>query len=440
MPGKHFKEVETKLGKDAIEEIMQSVRNNVIDKQKMLDMARVLGGRIGGSHEKRMEDGAENNEAEMRNIFSDMYGYEKCDWNEMTKKVILKQLIALYEKLSLRPLANKLRKFLIYENEVKELLGKEIYDHILNSLDTKRGIQLKDAQLFAYRLKSEIGEKFQKSTKEQNFQFDRQAIKEILSYWYETAEVEEHEGIADKIINIFHDDLGDKAMAKVLKKLKRKESPDNSDQASDKGKGETEDKKREWMEACKSGNMKALRDLIDEDKDRQKNAKFLNDRVTTSGTADSTPLAIAALNGQNETVRLLLKEGAKASHVSSWTPLEMAIIGGHYDTADIFLENGVDAKKELHRPMETYRRNATFRREEGLLAEQNYVDQGQVELNKLKKRSHHSDRDPKDETGAGPKTGRAAPSDHYSVMTILGILAFILIFFVELLAYCWVRV
>ena len=253
-----------------------------------------------------------------------------------------------------------------FDADVKALLGAKFYDKLLNAVDTAK-IKVKDAQMFAFMMKPEVGGTFQHARDEVNFHFDIGAFKKILSDSYRRANKEEREGLADRIIEILgHSDIGLNAVAVDLESAK---NPQTKVDEADKRK---EERKKAWVKACQEGDLVRVNELILEEESGHPGKRLLNEKVTVEGTADSTPMAIAALNGRTELVDLLVEHGADLSKVSSWTPMEMAIIGGHHDTAKRLKDHGVDPRKELYRGIEAYRRNAAYRMQEGLLV--NYMD------------------------------------------------------------------
>ena len=197
-----------------------------------------------------------------------------------------------------------------YDQDVKRLLGAKVYDKILNVVETAK-VSVKDAQIFAFHLKPEVGGAFRHARDERNFVFDARAFKKILSDWYRLAEVEERLSLSDKIVEIFrHPDVGLNAVAVELEELVEEEARRPKGRDTERAR---EEKKRAWLEACRDNKVDELKLLVKEDRPRPKAKKFLNLAVTTFGTADSTPLAIAALNGRSEIVQLLLEEGASPS-------------------------------------------------------------------------------------------------------------------------------
>ena len=78
--GKYDQEMRRILGEDVLECILDEVRSNKIDEQKMKDIAFGLDSWAGGSHEKRKKC----DDAEMRQILEDWW--ECGNLNEMTQK------------------------------------------------------------------------------------------------------------------------------------------------------------------------------------------------------------------------------------------------------------------------------------------------------------------------------------------------------------------
>jgi hypothetical protein len=119
MAGVYAQHVLDVIGELATKAIMKAVKCNTINQQKMLDFARALHPQIGGKHDKRMnEKNTSNDETEMKNIFSDMWEFDDDDddeetaWMDKNKNEILQQLIKIFKKISVRPLAKELEKFL----------------------------------------------------------------------------------------------------------------------------------------------------------------------------------------------------------------------------------------------------------------------------------------------------------------------------------------
>ena len=175
-----------------------------------------------------------------------------------------------------------------------------------------------------------------------------------------------------------------KAVATELEKVKppTPSTSDNSTRTKLTTEGKEELRKR-WETACKEGKTNEVKKLLKEDKKLPKHDQFLDSNVTKEGTANLTPLAVAALNGHTEIVKILLKNHANKSRVSSWTPLEMAITGRHKETADLLISKGSEPKTDLPRDSEYYRRNADYRKREGLLI--NYADEFENYIDGLKR-------------------------------------------------------
>ena len=85
--------------------------------------------------------------------------------------------------------------------------------------------------------------------------------------------------------------------------------------------------------------------------------------------------------------------------MSSWTPLEMAITGRHKGTAKALIDQGSNPKTDLPRDLENYRRNAEYRKREGLLV--NYADDLEEYFDELKRHSTA------EEAGPEPKKKKA---------------------------------
>ena len=150
--------------------------------------------------------------------------------------------------------------------------------------------------------------------------------------------------------------------------------------------------RKRWETACITGNREEVEKLLQEDKILPKDEKYLNSNVTEAGTANLTPLAVAALNGHTEIVTFLIQEGASMSKVSSWTPLEMAITGRHKETAKALIEKGSNPETDLPRDLDYYTENAVHRKSQGLL--KNHADEFQHYFDGLKKHPKVEDTEP----------------------------------------------
>jgi len=76
---------------------------------------------------------------------------------------------------------------------------------------------------------------------------------------------------------------------------------------------------------------------------------LLNKGIDVNGYNSFTPLKLAAFQGKNEIVMLLIEHGADINKVSTsgYSPLSMAVRSSHYSTVKILMENGYKYKKSL---------------------------------------------------------------------------------------------
>jgi len=236
--------------------------------------------------------------------------------------------------------------------------------------------------LFAYNLNPSVGGSFKNKRDKSSFHYNGQEFMLILGEYVGKSDKAEHKSLPDKVIELLrHDDLRLNALAS---ELEEKSSGVGTRPANKKKEKEQKKRRRRWATACKEGTKEDVSKLLTEDESLPKHERFLNSTVT-EGTANLTPLAVAALNGHTEIVKLLLFKGASMTRVSSWTPLEMAITGRHKDTADLLRKQGSNPKTDLPRDLDYYRRNAGYRKQEGLLV--NYGDEFEQYFDGLKKPS-----------------------------------------------------
>ena len=101
--GEYDDEVKKALTKGPYDAILEAVRYNHIDPQRMKDIAKLLHPSIRGSHKKRERCC----EAEMRRILSEWWNLELY---KLSKKEALEKLND--DTVNMRPLANKIQKFI----------------------------------------------------------------------------------------------------------------------------------------------------------------------------------------------------------------------------------------------------------------------------------------------------------------------------------------
>ena len=205
---------------------------------------------------------------------------------------------------------------------------------------------------------------------------------QILGEYLGKSDQAEHMSLPGRVIQLLRDD--DLELTALASELEEK-SPGVETRRATERKEEMQRRRKTWETACKEGKKEDVSELLEEDESLPKEERLLNSNVT-EGTAYLTPLAVAALNGHSETVKLLLSKGASMTRVSSWTPLEMAITGGHKDTADLLKSQGSNPETDLPRDLDYYRRNASYRKREGLLV--NYGDEFEQYFYGLKKHSN----------------------------------------------------
>ena len=246
-----------------------------------------------------------------------------------------------------------------WQTEVKEILGEKMYGKLKKAVDVGK-ITVGKAQLFAYLLDDIVGGSFKHSRVRQDFSFDGDTFMQILGEYFGKSERAEQEGLPDRIELLRSEDLELNAVALELEEVK---PPSTSSHVNTRGAKERKERTRKrWETACKEGKERDVGKLLEEDEELPSPERFLNSNVTEAGTAHLTPLAIAALNGHNEIVKILIQKGASVSRVSSWTPLKMATTGQHWDTSELLISKGSNPKYDLPRELEYYRRNADYRK------------------------------------------------------------------------------
>ena len=124
------------IGKEALDLILNAVRCDSINRQKMLDISGDFGREVRGRHTKRMaRQGTINDDAEMMNIFSDWWELgdtkigpicvdlksEEETFN--MRRSVLTRLVTLLEssRISQKPLARDIRKVF---NALNDTVGK----------------------------------------------------------------------------------------------------------------------------------------------------------------------------------------------------------------------------------------------------------------------------------------------------------------------------
>ena len=119
--GRYDFEVKRKLTKDVVDIILRNVRCYNITRQKMKDLAFVLGKNVGGRHLRRMDSGGESDCAEMRSILSDWWDVGDLCKNTVTKDSAVQRLTEAFksETLQLKPLAGDLEKIRTAERNVR---------------------------------------------------------------------------------------------------------------------------------------------------------------------------------------------------------------------------------------------------------------------------------------------------------------------------------
>ena len=267
-----------------------------------------------------------------------------------------------------------------YQQELKKILGEGMYGKLQRAVNEGK-LNEKDAQTFAFFLNPSVGGSFMNARDKSNFHYNGQEFMWILGEYLGKSDKVKHKSLPDDVIEILrHDDLGLNALASELEE----KPPGVETRRANEREEEMQKRRRRWESACKEGKKEDVSELLKEDESLPKHEKLLNSNVT-EGTANLTPLAVAALNGHSEIVKLLLSKGASMTRVSSWTPLEMAITGRHKDTADLLRKQGSNPETDLPRDLDYYRRNAGYRKQEGLLV--NYGDEFEQYFDGLKKPS-----------------------------------------------------
>jgi ankyrin repeat protein len=95
---------------------------------------------------------------------------------------------------------------------------------------------------------------------------------------------------------------------------------------------------RELLQAAASADNKLLKSLLNQ-----------GARVNAMDAFGNTALLLAAREGATETVRLLLKAGARVDgRDGAMTPLAAAAFGGHTSTARLLIKNGADLDAAAH--------------------------------------------------------------------------------------------
>ena len=124
--GEHYAAVEEKLGGAILEVIMESVRKKEMSMAQMEYLAENLGGKV--FHWQRKDEGAENNEEEMKAILSDWEALAYSDFKEMTRLDAIEKLVDLLQSSAgQNALADRLTRYVsIARADIDKVLMKGI--------------------------------------------------------------------------------------------------------------------------------------------------------------------------------------------------------------------------------------------------------------------------------------------------------------------------
>ena len=103
-----------------------------------------------------------------------------------------------------------------FEREIRDLLGDHVYTTLLDAVDYG-DIRQTAARDLAIQLHPKVGGTFIHASTDKNFIFDRRAMREILSNWYQTLVPEDPK--KDLIRALRHDDVRLPALAHKLETL-----------------------------------------------------------------------------------------------------------------------------------------------------------------------------------------------------------------------------
>ena len=106
-----------------------------------------------------------------------------------------------------------------YENEISEGLGDHVYSAVLDAVDSGEISQIA-ARDIAKQLHPKVGGSFIHASMERNFTFNRRAMREILSNWYQFCVPEDP--VKDLITALRHEDVQLEALANKLQRLNTK--------------------------------------------------------------------------------------------------------------------------------------------------------------------------------------------------------------------------
>ena len=124
--GEHYAAVEEKLGGAILGVIMESVRKKEVSMAQMEYLAENLGGKV--FHWQRKDEGAENNEEEMKAILSDWEALAYSDFKEMTRLDAIEKLVDLLQSSAgQNALADRLTRYVsIARADIDKVLMKGI--------------------------------------------------------------------------------------------------------------------------------------------------------------------------------------------------------------------------------------------------------------------------------------------------------------------------
>ena len=103
-----------------------------------------------------------------------------------------------------------------YEREMRALLGESVYTTLLDAVDCGEIRQIAARDL-AKQLHPKVGGAFIHASTDRNFTFDRRAMREILSNWYQTCVPEDPKN--DLIRALRHEDIQLLALAHKLEAI-----------------------------------------------------------------------------------------------------------------------------------------------------------------------------------------------------------------------------